>query len=265
MWEALALVISQNMRTSLLPWSIFPRWGARITLPSSLSPACFLSSFTCYCSVANSCELLVTPWTIARQAPLSSAISQSLLMSIESMMPSNHLILCHPLLLLPSTSPSVRVFSNQLTFTSGGQSIWAQLKQPMNIQGEFPAGLSRLISFQSKRLSSSFGAQLKHQVFIHGLFCWSLLPPSSCKYHSLPTVTLSPLLSVSSLYLGFQKLVPSVGLFLPLECKRFVSADIFPVYCVRLTPRTLGREQMHHNTYFKNKAFEKASHKCLAQ
>ena len=170
-------------------------------------------------------------------------------MSIESVMPSHHLILCRPRRLLPLTSPSTRVFSNQSAFTSGGQSIWAQLKQPMNIQGEFPSGLSQLIPFQSKRLSSSFRAQLKHQVFIHGLFCWSLLPPS-CKYHSLPTVTLSPLFSVSSLYLGFQKIVPSVGLFLPLECKRFVRADLFPVYCIRPTLRTLGREQMHYKHLF---------------
>ena len=57
----------------------------------------------------------VTPWTIAHQASLSITNSQSLLklMSIESVMPSNHLILCHPLLLLPSIFPSIRVFSNE--------------------------------------------------------------------------------------------------------------------------------------------------------
>ena len=56
-----------------------------------------------------------TPWTAARQASLSIANSQSLLklMSIESVMPSNHLILCRPLLLLPSIFPSIRVFSNE--------------------------------------------------------------------------------------------------------------------------------------------------------
>ena len=62
--------------------------------------------------VSNS---FVTPWTAARQAFLSFTISQSLLelMSIESVMPSNHLILCRPLLLLPSIFPSIRVFSNE--------------------------------------------------------------------------------------------------------------------------------------------------------
>ena len=59
--------------------------------------------------------LFVTPWSAARQAPLSITNSLSLLklMSIESVMPSDHLILCRPLLLLPSISPSIRVFSNE--------------------------------------------------------------------------------------------------------------------------------------------------------
>ena len=60
-------------------------------------------------------RLFVTPWTAARQASLSITNSRSppKPMSIESVMPSNHLILCHPLLLLPSIFPSIRVFSNE--------------------------------------------------------------------------------------------------------------------------------------------------------
>ena len=60
-------------------------------------------------------ELFLTPWTVAPQASLSITNSQSppKPMSIESVMPSNHLILCHPLLLLPSIFPSIRVFSNE--------------------------------------------------------------------------------------------------------------------------------------------------------
>ena len=60
-------------------------------------------------------QLFVTPWTAARQASLSITNAQSLfkLMSIESVMPSNHLILCCPLLLLPSIFPNIRVFSNE--------------------------------------------------------------------------------------------------------------------------------------------------------
>ena len=60
-------------------------------------------------------RLFVNPWTAAHEAPLSIINSRRLfrLMSIESVMPSNHLILCHPLLLLPSIFPSIRVFSNE--------------------------------------------------------------------------------------------------------------------------------------------------------
>ena len=60
-------------------------------------------------------RLLATPWTAARQVSLSITNSQSLLklVPIESVMPSNHLILCRPLLLLPSTFPSIRVFSDE--------------------------------------------------------------------------------------------------------------------------------------------------------
>ena len=75
------------------------------------SPA--LSSVTQFsCSVI---QLFVTPWTAARQASLSIANSQSLLklMSIELVTQSTHLILCHPLLLLPSVFPRIRVFSNE--------------------------------------------------------------------------------------------------------------------------------------------------------
>ena len=66
-------------------------------------------------SVAQSCPTLCDPWTAARQASLSITNSRSLpkLMSIESVMPANHCILCHPLLLLPSIFPSIRVFSSE--------------------------------------------------------------------------------------------------------------------------------------------------------
>ena len=66
-------------------------------------------------SIAQSCLTLLTPWTTECQASLSITNSWSLpkLMSIELVMPSNHLILCCPLLVLPSTFPSIRVFSNE--------------------------------------------------------------------------------------------------------------------------------------------------------
>ena len=67
-------------------------------------------------------QLFVTPWTTARQASLSITNYSSLLKltSIESVTPSNHLILCHPLLLLPSIFSSVRVFSMSQLFAAGG-------------------------------------------------------------------------------------------------------------------------------------------------
>ena len=63
----------------------------------------------------NCVRLFATPWTTAHQASLSNTFSQSLpkLMSIKSVMPSSHLLLCHPLLLLPSIFPSIRVFSRE--------------------------------------------------------------------------------------------------------------------------------------------------------
>ena len=72
-------------------------------------------------------RLFVTPWTAACQASLSFTISQSLLkfMSIESMIPSNYLIVCHCLLLLPSIFPRIRVFSNELALLIRWQSIGA--------------------------------------------------------------------------------------------------------------------------------------------
>ena len=74
----------------------------------------FLTKFSSVQSLSR-VKLFATPWTTARQASLSIANTRSLLklMSIESVVPSNHLILCYPLLLLPSVFPSIRVFSNE--------------------------------------------------------------------------------------------------------------------------------------------------------
>ena len=72
-------------------------------------------------------QLFVTPWTAACQASLSITNSRSLLrpMSIESVMPSSHLILCHPLLLLPPIPPSIRVFSNESTLCMRWPKYWS--------------------------------------------------------------------------------------------------------------------------------------------
>ena len=112
-----------------------------------------------------------TPWTAARQASLSITNSRSLpkLMSIELVVPSNHLIFCRPPLLLPSIFPSIRVFSNEL-FPSGGQSIGISASTsalPMNTQDWSPLGWTCWISLQSKGLSRVFSNTTvqKHQFF----------------------------------------------------------------------------------------------------
>ena len=103
--------------------------------------------YICFVVVQSlSCvRLFATLWTTAHQASLFFTNSQSLLTlrSIESMMPSNHLILCHSHLVLPSIFPSIRIFSNELAKILGGQSIGTSVSAsvlPMNIQGWFPLG-----------------------------------------------------------------------------------------------------------------------------
>ena len=103
--------------------------------------------------------LFASQWTTAHQASLSFTLSCSFLklMSIELMMPSNHLILCHPLLLLPSVVSASGSFPVSWPFASGGQSIGASASPsvfPMNIQAWFPLWLIGLISLQFKKFSS---------------------------------------------------------------------------------------------------------------
>ena len=117
-------------------------------------------------------RLCVTPWTATFQASLPITNSWSLfkLVSIESVMPSNHLILCTPLLLPLSIFPSIRFFSNESFLASGGQSIGVSVSAsvlPMNIQDWFPLGWTGLISLQSRGFSRVFSSATiwKHQFF----------------------------------------------------------------------------------------------------
>ena len=120
----------------------------------------------------NHVRLFATPWTAARQASLSITNIRSLLklMSIESVMSSNHLILCHPLLLLPSIFQASWSFPVSQFFTSGGQSNGVSASAwvlPMNIQDGFPLGWTSRISLQPKGLSRVFSNTTvqKHQFF----------------------------------------------------------------------------------------------------
>ena len=128
-----------------------------------------------FCSVQFSRSVVsdsLTPWTAACQASLSITNSQSLLklMSIKLVMPSNHLILCDPLLLLPSVFPSIRVFSNESALCIRWKSIRISASTsvlPMNIQDWFPLGWTNWISLLSKglsRVSSNITVQ-KRQFF----------------------------------------------------------------------------------------------------
>ena len=105
--------------------------------------------------------LFVTPWTATCQFSLSITNSWSLLklMSIELVMPSNHLILCHPLFLLLSIFPRIRVFSNESALCIRWPEYWSfsfSISPSwcfINIQDWFPLGLTGLISLHSKGLS----------------------------------------------------------------------------------------------------------------
>ena len=111
--------------------------------------------------LSSSCSVVsdsVTPWTETHQASLSFTISQSLpkLMSIVSEMPSNHLILCHPLLFLPSIFPSIRVFPNELALLIRWTKYWSfSISPSKDYSGLTSLGLTGLISLQSKELLSS--------------------------------------------------------------------------------------------------------------
>ena len=116
--------------------------------------------------------LFVTPWTAASRASLSIINPHSLpkTMSIDSVMPSNNLILWHPLLLLPSIFPNSRSFPMSQLFPSGGQSIGVSASTsvlPVNTQDWSPLGWTNWISLQSKGLSRVFSNTTvqKHQFF----------------------------------------------------------------------------------------------------
>ena len=188
-WNSLVFSIIQQM---LAVWSVVPL--------AFLNPACRFGSpwFTYYWSLAwrilsitlleretrailysiSSAQslsrvwLFATPWIAACQASLSITISRSSLrlVSIESVMPSSHLILCRPLLLLPPIPPSIRVFSNESTLRMRWPKYWSfsfSISPSNEYSGLISLGLTGLISLQSKGLSRVFSNTTvqKHQFF----------------------------------------------------------------------------------------------------
>ena len=125
-------------------------------------------------------QLFAAPWTATRQASLSITNSWSLLklMSIESVMPSSHLILCHPLLLLPSVFPSIRVFSNESVLHIRWPKYWSfsfSISPSNEYSGQISFRIDGLISLQSKGLSRVFSNTTvqKHQLFSAQPYLWS--------------------------------------------------------------------------------------------
>ena len=111
--------MTSRLESGLAMWP----WASTVTSLDSSVLFCAISSVQSLSRV----RLFATPWTAARQA--SQSITNSLcllkLMSIESVMPSNHLILCHPLLLLPSLFPRIKVFSNELVLHIRWPKFWS--------------------------------------------------------------------------------------------------------------------------------------------
>ena len=137
-------------------------------------------------------RLFATPWITARQTSLSVTNSQSLLklMSIESVMPSSHLILCRPLLLLPPVPPSIRVFSNESTLCMRWTKYWS-FSFSISPSNEHPGlisfrmdwldllwskGLSRVFSNTTVQKPRFFGAQLSSKSNSH-IHTWPLEKP----------------------------------------------------------------------------------------
>ena len=147
---------------------------------SSKLPECGIAIDFAAVQLLSHIWFFVTPWIAACQASLSFTISHSLLtlMSVELVMPSNHLILCHPLLLLPSIFSSIRIFFNEWALLIRWPKDWASASDlPRNIQDWFPLGLNDLVSLLSEGLSRDFSSTTvwKHQFFVTQPSLWSKL------------------------------------------------------------------------------------------
>ena len=155
-------------------WTNMKSWVLSRILPAS-APILRHKISTVYISLVQLLSrvwLFVTLGTAACQASLSITNSRSLpkLMSIKSVMPSNHLILCFPLLLLPSVFPSIRVFSNESALHIRWPKYWSfsfNIVLPISTQDWSPLGWTGFISLQSKGLSRVFSNTTvqKHQFF----------------------------------------------------------------------------------------------------
>ena len=144
-------------------------------------------------------------------------------MSIEMVMLSNHLILCHPLLLLPSVFPSIRVFSNELALRIRWPKYWASASAtvlPTNIQGWFPLGLTGLISLQFKRPSRFFSRTKiqKHKFFGVQPSLWFMVQLSHLYMTPGKTIVLT-------IWTFVRKVIPLLFNMLSKVCQSFPSKE----------------------------------------
>ena len=132
----------------------------RVVSSAYLRLLIFLSAIRFQLVSLSHVQLFAILWGAACQVSLSITNSRSLfkLMSIKSVMPFNHLVLCHPLLLLPSIFPSIRLFSKESVLHIRWPKYWSFSISPSNEYSGFPLGLTRLISLHSKGLSRIFSS-----------------------------------------------------------------------------------------------------------
>ena len=148
----------------------------------------FVFKFHSVSSVAHRIQLFGAPWIAARQASLSIINSRSTLrlMCMESVIPSSHLILCRPLLLLPPIPPSIRVFSIESTLPMRWPKYWSSALAsvlPMNTHDWSPLGWTSWISLQSKGLSRVFSNSTVQK---HRFFGTQLSSQSNSHIHTWP-------------------------------------------------------------------------------
>ena len=163
-------------------------WIDKLVKLKGLSESLSFNVSVQFSSVAQSCLTLWTPWIAARQASLPITISRNSLKltSIESVMPSSHLNLCCPLLLLPSIPPSIRVFSNESTLRMRWPKYWVSASAsflPKKSQGWSPLEWTGWISLQSKGLSRVFS---NTTVQNHQFFSAQLSSQSNSHIHTWP-------------------------------------------------------------------------------
>ena len=155
-----SLIIKKNISEKLLIITL-------VNILPSLSLSLYIYIYIYVVQLLHCVQPFVTPWTTAHQASLSFTISWSLfrLMSIELVMPSNHFILCRPLLLLPSIFPSIRVFSNESFLASGGNPLQCSCLENPRDGGTWWAVISGVAQSQTrlKWLSSSSSSSSSSQ------------------------------------------------------------------------------------------------------